>query len=226
MSCSKFLAMMAKLKSGSPSERGSAVIEFVLCFGLFWVPLFMGMLVIGFNLIRAVQATQVCRDAGHMYSFGVDFSQIGYKNLLASLAQGLSIDPTGTGGRGVVILSTVTYVDATQCQAGGYPVTCPNRGQIVFTRRIVVGKSSLHSSAFGTPNASLIDSAGNIRAGNNTGTSGYLNDSSTIANGFSGVLSLTSGQQYAYISELFVQSSDYDWWSFLGPLQVSARSIF
>jgi hypothetical protein len=84
----------------------------------------------------------------------------------------------------------------------------------------------LHASAFGTPTASLVDSSGNVRAGNKNGTSGYLNDSSTIADGFSNVLSLTSGQQYAYISEMFVQSSDYNWWSFLGPVQVSARSIF
>jgi hypothetical protein len=218
--------MTTNLKSRPSSERGSALVEFVLCFGLFWVPLFLGTLVIGFNLIRAVQVTQVCRDAGHMYSFGIDFSQTGYKNLLASLAPGLSVDPAGTGGRGVVILSTVTYVDATQCQAGGYSSTCPNQGQIVFTRRIVVGKTSLHTSAFGTPNSSLVDSSGNVRAGSNSGTSGYLNDSSAIATGFSNVLSLTSGQQYAYVSEMFVQSNDYNWWSFLGPIRLSARSIF
>ncbi len=141
-------ADMQVTRKSHSRQKGSALIEFVLCFALFWVPLFLGTLVIGFNVIRAIQVTQVCRDAGHMYSYGMDFSQSAYQNLLVSLAPGLNM--TVSGGKGVVILSTVTYVDQTDCTAGGYP-HCANLNQTVFTRRIVIGNSGLYSSAFGTP---------------------------------------------------------------------------
>src|SRR5690349_11516666 len=93
-------------------ERGSALIEFVLAFSLFWLPLFFGTLVIGFSLIRGVQVTQICRDAGHMYSYGIDFSQQSYRNLLAGIAQGYNLTSSGNG---VVVLSTVTYITSTDC---------------------------------------------------------------------------------------------------------------
>ncbi len=208
-------------------QRGSALIEFVLAFALFWIPLFFGTLVIGFNLIRAVQVTQVCRDAGHMYSQGIDFSQAVYQNLLVSLASGLNM--TSTGGNGVVVLSTLTYIDDAQCQSGGYAPggTCPNYQKVVITRRVWVGNSGLHTSSFGTllPNSALLDAAGNVTLGTNTGTRGYLNDPSTVATGFSSVIPLVSGQ-LSYVSEMYIKSPDLDWWAFLGNMDVSARSIF
>src|SRR5437016_5763979 len=98
-----------------PQEKGSALVEFVLCFGIFWVPLFLGTLTAGFNLIAAIQVTQVCRDAAHMYSQGIDFSQSTYKTLLVNLAPSLGM--AATGGRGEVIFSTITYIDHTDCAA-------------------------------------------------------------------------------------------------------------
>ena len=201
-------------------ERGSAVIEFAFCFALFWIPLFLGTIVIGFNLIRAVQVTQVCRDAGHMYAYGIDFSQSAYQSLLVNLATGLNM--TTTGGNGVVILSTVTYIDSGACTAGGYQADtshCPNLNTIVFTRRIVIGNSSLHSSNLGSPNSAEMDSSGNVSV------SGYLTDTSNQVASFSSVIPLTSGQ-FAYVSEMFVQSPDTNWWFYSTTPMVSARSIF
>lgn len=199
-------------------RRGSALIEFVLGASLFWVPLFFGTLVIGFSLIRAVQVTQVCRDAGHMYANGIDFSLATYQNLLASLAQGYTLTSNGDG---VVVLSTVTYISLTDCQAGGYPGGCANQGQMVITRQIVVGNSSLHASSFGTPPAGDMESNG---SGNVT-SAGYLNDPACQAAHFANVIPLSDGQ-YAYVSEMWVRSPDVSWWSFLGNAQLSARSIF
>lgn len=201
-------------------QRGSALVEFVVCFALFWVPLFLGLVVMGFDLIRAMQVTQVCRDAGHMYSYGMDFSQTAYQNLLVSLAPGLNM--TTTGGNGVVILSTVTYIAASDCTAGGYQATqssCANLNQTVFTRRIVVGNSALHASAFGTPSSSDMDSSGNISS------AGYLNNSNDRAVGFSNLIPLQSGQ-FSYMSEMYVQSPDVSWWSYLGTAWANSRSIF
>lgn len=192
--------------------------EFVLSVSLFWVPLFFGTLMIGFSLIRAVQVTQVCRDAGHMYSYGVDFSQTAYQNLLASLAQGYTLTSTGDA---VEILSTVTYVSSTDCTAGGYSSTCANAGTMAITRQIVIGNSSLHASSFGTPPAADMasDGSGDVLP------AGYLNDAHCQAANFSNVIPLTDGQ-YAYVSEMWVASPDVHWWNVLGTTHLSARSIF
>lgn len=194
--------------------------EFVLGFALFWIPLFFGTLVIGFNLIRAVQVTQVCRDAGHMYSQGIDFSLSVYQNLLVDLAAGLRM--TVNSGNGVVILSTVTYIGPNDCTAGGYQAntsSCPNMNQTVFTRRIVVGNQSLHASSFGTPNSGDMDSGGNISP------RGYLTHTANRATNFYSVIPLASGE-FAYVSEMWVTSPDISWWSFLGTTGSAARSIF
>ena len=197
-------------------QRGSALVEFVLGIALFWVPLFFGVLVIGFGLVRAVQVTQVCRDAGHMYAYGIDFTLPTYQTLLASLAQGYTLTSSGNA---VVVLSTVTYISSTDCQAGGYPPTCANVNQMVITRQIVVGNSSIHGSSFGTPPAGDMGTDGNVTA------AGYLNDPLCQASNFSNVIPLTDGQ-YAYVSEMWVNSPDVNWWSVLGATALSARSIF
>ena len=210
--------MSRKIRSQN-SERGSALVEFVLCFALFWLPLFFGTLVLGLNLIRAMQVTQVCRDAGHMSAFSnIDFSQPANQNLLVSLASGLNM--TTTGGNGVIILSTITYADATACQAAGLQNNCPNQGQAVFTHRIVVGNQGINTSVFGTPASNIVDSSGNISSAN------FLTDPSAVANGFLSIIPLQSSTQLAYVSEVWAISPDYNFWSFLGNSGSSARAIF
>ena len=207
--------MMSTRKS---SERGSTLVEFVLCFGFVWVPLFLGTLVLGFNLVRAIQVTQVCRDAGHMYAFGTDLSQPAYQNMLVSLAPGLNM--TTNGGNGVIILSTVTYADQNACNAASLTSSCPNLGQAVIMRRIVIGNANLHLSSFGTPASSIMDSKGNISNTN------YLSNASAVAPNFLNLVPLQSSTQFAYIAEMWVTSPDYNWWSFLGNSGSSARAIF
>lgn len=200
-------------------ENGMALIEFVFS-GLFWIPLLLGTIILGLNLIRAIQVTQVCRDAGHMFSEGIDFSQTANQSLLIDLAQGLNM--TATGGNGVIILSEVKYVTSTDCTAAGLQAnttSCPNMNQIVFTLRLVIGNSSLHASNFGTPNAGDMNSDGSIDP------SVYLTDPSTVATGLSNLISLSSGQT-SYMSEMWVTSPDIDNWAYLGSAGASARSIF
>lgn len=196
------------------------MVEFTLATGFFLVPLLCGTMVIGINLIREMEVTQVCRDVCHMHSFGVDFSIPANQNLIVNLAQGLSFQ--ASGGNGVIILSTLTFVGPNDCVAGGYQPngsSCANMNQTVIMRRVVIGNASLQASAFGTPNASLIDSSGNVSP------PGYLNNTSTRATGFSGLVTLASGQ-YSYLSEMYVATPDLSWWSYLGTTGVSARSIF
>ena len=97
-------------------ERGSSAVE--ASFGLLiLMPLLMGTSVVGINLLRAMQVTQFCRDAGHMFAYGVDFSQAGNQTLLTHLAQGLNMQ--ASGGNGVVIFSTVTFVGPNDCTGAG-----------------------------------------------------------------------------------------------------------
>lgn len=206
------------------SESGSALIEFVFCFSLFWVPLFLGLLTVGFNLIAAVEVTHVCRDVAHMYSQGIDFSQSTYKTLLVNLAPGLGM--AATGGKGEVILTSITYIDHTDCAAAGISDSaCTNINKHVVTRRVVIGNtgSGFPASNFGTPSSTILDSSGNVMSSSG-GTPFYLTNSSAQAGNFQSSTGVTlTSQHYAYTAEMYVQSP---YWTSLGVSGISARSIF
>lgn len=200
-------------------RKGSILVEFVLS-SLFWVPLLMGTFVTGLNLLRAIQVTQVCRDAGHMFAYGVDFSQSGNQNLLVRLANGLNFSTSG--GNGVVILSTVTFIGAAQCTGAGLQADtthCPNINQSVFMRRIIVGNSAARASNFGTPNSGIADGRGYISS------SSYLSNTSARAAGFATFLPLAAGQ-LAYLTEMYLASPDVDWTNFMTGTGVYSRVIF
>ncbi len=206
-----------------PFERGSAMVEFVLCMGLLFLPLFLGIITIGLSLVRANQVTEVCRDAGHMYAYGVDMSQTASQTLVTSqLARGLAM--SNTGGNGVLYLSTFTYIDASACTANGLQGnadSCPNINQMVVVKRIAIGNTSVQSSAFAMPSpASIITSSGNIGSGD------YLTNTSCRAPNFANVIPMTASGQYAYVSELFVTSPDAAMWSLFNSSLIGARSVF
>jgi hypothetical protein len=215
---------MKNLAKSRTAESGSALIEFVFCFGLFWVPLFLGLLTVGFNLVAAVEVTHVCRDVAHMYSQGIDFSQNTYKTLLINLGPGLGL--AATGGKGEVILSSITYIDDTDCAAASLTGTaCTNRNQYVVTRRIVIGNTgtAFPASNFGTPNSTILDSSGNVMSSSG-GTPYYLTNSTARAGNFQSSTGVTlTSQHYAYTAEMYVQSP---YWTSLGVSGISARSIF
>ena len=201
-------------------ERGSALVEFLLCFALFWVPLFFGSLVIGLNLIREIQVTQICRDAGHMYSFGTDFSLAGNQTLLAELAPNLNLS-SANPGNAYIVFSTVTFVDASACLSGTGKSTCPNLNKAVITRRIVIGNSAVHPlSNIGNPASTIIGSGGVIKP------SDYTTDATAVAPAFLNLISLSSSSQNSYVTEMWASSSDLNIWGPLGNVQPSARFFF
>ena len=129
-------------------------------------------------MIRALQVIQVTRDAGAMYARGVDFSLSGTQAMLARL--GSEIGMQTTGGEGVLILSTITYVGRYQCKAlnladSSTPPnpysSCINYGHFVFSHRILVGNTALRTSNFGAPSSGLVDSG-----------TGYLTLDDTVKN--------------------------------------------
>jgi hypothetical protein len=208
-------------KQRRQNQCGSSLLEFLLASLLLILPLLFGTFIFGMRLVRANQVAEVCRDAGHMYAFGVNFSQSSGQSELIKLAQGLNLTPTG--GNGVIILSTITFVGPNDCIAGGYTSgNCPNLNNTVFAGRLVIGNSGLtinqqsQVSVFGTPPASLVDSNGNISP------SIYIQNSGAVANNFYSVIPISSGQ-LAYVAEAFFVAPDF---SLLNPGGISARSIF
>jgi len=138
------------------TSRGGAAIEFAFS-TLVLVPLWLGTTVIGINLTRGLETVQLARDAGHMYARGVDFSKPGNQTILQTLGSDLGLSTTAGSGSAVVVLSTVTYVDQPTCasvgavDSHGNPSGCTNYQQWVFTQRLVIGNTSVHSSNYGSP---------------------------------------------------------------------------
>lgn len=197
-------------------ERGSAFIEFLFT-ALIWLPLLLGTIVFGINLIRAIQVSQLARDSGHMYAYGIDFTQPQNAALLQRLANGLNITPTGDGA---VLLSKVTLVTQTDCDAAAMKV-CPNNGQYVFTSIFVFGNQAYAKTKLGSPNARYYTNGTSIQ------TDTYLSDPSLRATAFSSLLTFPPDQpgQYAFISEVSVNSQAINWSSFSNTGSY-ARSIF
>jgi Flp pilus assembly protein TadG len=198
-------------------QRGNTMIEFALAM-TFLIPLMVGSFTLGINLMRTIQVTQLCRDAGSMYSRSVDFTLTGSQTMLVKMATGLGM--TLTGGNGNVILSKVTFISDADCTGQGLAgAACSNRGKYVFMQRIYVGNKALRSSAFGTPNESGINAT--TRLVNNIYT-----DTSAQCNGFGTILTMTSTADSSYLVETFFQGAG---WNLPGTNignQIYTRGIF
>src|SRR5271157_576493 len=100
-------------------QKGSMIVEFVLVMALIMVPLLLGLMVVGFNLIRSIQVNQVNRDAGHMFARGVDFSSdpngLIDRAILFQMAPQLQI--TTSSGLENMILSAIEYIGPNTCSS-------------------------------------------------------------------------------------------------------------
>lgn len=190
-------------------KRGNAVVEFGLAASLM-IPVMIGSTGVGLTLNRSIQVAQVTRDTTKMYFTGVDFSDSNNQKIVGRLASGMGLASNSSGaintsGNGVVVLSRVVKVGATECILGGYSSgNCPNKDQLVVTRRQVIGNSSLMTSRFGDPNSALIGAGGHIAA------SDYADEASVVVSSSSpaGALGLVAGQ-YTYVGEAFFQAPQW-----------------
>ena len=80
-------------------SRGVAILEFSLI-TLVLVPLMLGTMSIGLNMIRSLQTVQLARDAGHMYARGVDFSLPGNQTILTTIGADLGLTTSATHQQG------------------------------------------------------------------------------------------------------------------------------
>jgi len=144
-------------------QRGGSAVEFAL-FSVVLVPLLIGTVGIGTLLMWTQESIQITRDAGHMYARGVDFSMEGNQAMLAKI--GTDLGMATSGGKGVAILSTLTYIGRYQCKALGLAdsstppnptAACTNYGHWVFSHRVKIGNTALPNSKFGSPDSSLVN---------------------------------------------------------------------
>lgn len=191
---------MHSLRERLKSRRGNAIIEFALCV-TFLLPLAVGSMSIGIDLSHSMQASQVVRDAGHMYARSTDFSQTAMKNVIVKVANGLGM--TATGGDGVVIFSTIMRIGTAQCTAGGLNTsTCTNRNKYVVTHRVTIGNTSFGTSRYATPAANIVQSDGDIAA------TDYLTSNSVVDEDFGNQLTLADGE-VAYVVESWFKSLNF-----------------
>ncbi|MCS7024025.1 MAG: pilus assembly protein [Bryobacteraceae bacterium] len=192
------------------TQSGHAIMEFALM-AMPLITFLLGVTSIGFNLGRAVQVAQVCRDASSMYVRGVDFSHPGNQAILIRLGEKLGM--ANGSGRGVVILSKVTYISQSTCNTLGLP-NC-NGNKHVITQRIVVGNPNLRSSLIGTPNPLLIDSKGLVRD--------YMTEPTAVAN-FSDIQLYEN--EFAYVVETFFSAPDLAFAGFSNGIGNYMRAVF
>jgi hypothetical protein len=198
-------------------ERGNSIVEFALI-SVFLVPLLFGSFSIGMSLTRTVQAGVVSRDAGAMFMRYVDFTLTANKNLLVRLANGMGM--TATGGNGVVIMSQITMIGATECAIDGLtPGNCPNYNYPVVVKRVSVGNTALYTTTFGNPTASLIQSDGTLLVAD------YLRETSCRATGFSSVMTLNPGE-FGFVSEAYFLTPEADLPGYRSNTHVYSRNVF
>jgi hypothetical protein len=183
------------------NQKGTSVLEFGL---IIWptVIMLMGVVVVGNELGRSVEAAQVCRDADSMYVRGVDFSQSGNQAELARIGQALNLQTTNSGN-GIVILSKVTFIPDPSSSCGqptntGYS-TCTS-GEYRLAQQTIIGNTSLLSTHFPTTGTPTFDSENNV-----TNYSDYTNGTAATINNFPLTLYPT---QFSYVSETYFQMLD------------------
>lgn len=141
------------------TQNGQEIIEFSMLMICVFVPLFMGSFIVGMNLIRSIEANQVCRDLTDMYIHGADFSTYPIQQEAARLAQGLNLNigssfsgneqsnNSGTGN-GLVTVSEIMWVGGTTSSSciSAQPNACTNANSFVFLQQIQFGNESLSNA--------------------------------------------------------------------------------
>jgi hypothetical protein len=221
------------------AEAGNTILEFALVM-TFLVPMFAGAFTIGMALTKAIQVSNVARDAVVLMvrsnsdpESGLDLSQTQNQRIIVSAASGLGMnsdaqdDPSSTGS-GVVILSQVVMVGPTECSLGITPApsgappwdasNCPNYGSYVFEYRVVIGNGSRWTSMLGNPGGSVA-SNGTISASDIAS-----NSSDRVAN-FNTVTGMTlSPSTFALVSEMYADVSYLNFFSVMSNPVIYARS--
>ena len=226
------------------TQSGQEILEFALVAVLF-VPMFLGVFIVGMNLIRSIQTNQVCRDLDSMYIHGGDFSTYPLQQEAQRLAQGLNLQIGGSfpgnqqsnvanAGNGLVTVTQVMWIGSTtsaNCIAVGAS-KCTNANSFVYTQQIQFGNGTLANSStvtLGQCPAAIMNTSGvvqdyvtNVQADLTGAAQANLQSLWQVGNGTT--TPLTDGQ-VVYVVESYFQSPDLTVGSLAGN-GVYARYFF
>ena len=174
----------------------------------------MGVIVIGVDLGRSVQVTQICRDADSMYVRGLDFSLIGNQQVLVRLGQNMNLQTTG--GDGLVTLSKVTFLPDSTC--GSPPDPNCTVGKNVLMQRIIFGNTSLTGTKFPTAGAVSQDAAGNV---NN-----YITDPNAVISNFVSLGLQLKPNEVSYVAETYFRTPDTNIGSYQPNQGIYSQAFF
>ena len=208
------------------TQSGQEIVELFFAFVLF-MPIFLGAFVVGMNLIRSIQANQVCRDLDDMYIHGGDFSTYPLQQEAQRLAQGLNLQigasfagneqsNTGNGGNGLVTVTQIMWIGgttSTSCGSVG-AANCTNQSSFVFTQQMQFGNGTLANAgtvSVGQCPSAIVNSSGIVQ--------NYITDSRAALSGTAQTnmqnlwqndanSTPLTDQQVAYIVETYFQSPD------------------
>lgn len=210
-------------------RKGSSLMEFAIV-APFLVTALAGSFTIGMSMNRALVARQVVRNANVLMVRGYDLSIAENQTLIVRSAQGLGMNIAGSNspnpsGRAAVILSRILRVGAVTCNQGianwnQQPASCPNFGQYVVETRLVVGNGTRWTSFTGAGGSTGRDSRGWISK-----AQAATNTSFRVNGNFATALTLND-DEFSYVGEIFVDSSDINLLPVLGTNQsIYARNF-
>ncbi len=201
-------------------QGGSTMLEFAV---VVWVLVLLlaGSFDVGMTMIRALQASELVREAGILQvddivapTDSVDLSLTSTQEVLLRTAPSLGLAMTdGTyapnpNGNGVIVLSKIVDVGPLECSIGvgnsfdGTTRTCPNLGSYVIARRITIGNTAQGSSVYGNP-SDTPNSSGNL-----TDLQICMDSGNVITGTLPTYLTATvTADQFTLVSELFVNTS-------------------
>lgn len=176
------------------TQRGQEIFEFALAMVWIFVPLFIGVFVVGMNLIRSIQARQVCRDLDDMYIHGADFSTYPIQQEAQRLAQGLNLQigssftgnqqaNTGNSGSGLVTITQIMWIGGTTSNSclSVAPQACTNQSSFVYTQQVQFGNSSYvnaNTVTVGQCPTAILNSSGVVQSSVSNGQiDNYITDS-------------------------------------------------
>src|SRR5580698_3191575 len=108
-------------------QPGAPSIRLYALGAIFLVPLSIGVLLVSGNASQNDNAYQISHDVASMYAQGLNFSQRANQNIALSVADAKGIDMRG--GKGVLILSKIRVVHASDCPSSAGK--CANKGYAV-----------------------------------------------------------------------------------------------
>ncbi len=196
----------------SRAQRGGALIEAALVSAFLYVPLLLGLVVVGLGTINRLQLDQLVRDVGIMHARGMDFANPTGYDLFVKLTQGSVFVAGGDPPtyNGTVVISTIRLVSDTDCN------NCSNANHPVVTYRTVLGDPTAFSSQFGSPGT--INNDGRV--------SDWRNDPGARA---SSILNFISGMQpgdEAYVAEGYMKTPGLSFPNVNATTEVKSWAIF